>query len=285
MIPHSDEIKDSDVSLEFPDIPVKNYFALIVNIRLRTPEDLENLILIENKSIMMKYWKDGELDSSYRDNLANVIIANLVKMDQKIQRKQFERLAFLISQLFSTERVDLWFNFSTKTYTGKLFSTYRTYRSKYMQMGPFEPFQLKRLHCAPYTQIADVLHEEVQRLEEKSTEKIIMCTTRNINTPDEAFQEFDATNDPISIKTEIILEPEALQQYETFEINEMETSEFATINYINLYTKDDLLTIINNENRGVMIKYQKYGALDNSYRDSLANLLISNIIKRNYKQK
>lgn len=81
--PHSDEVEDSNVLREFPDISLEKYFVMIVNIQMREPEDLKNLIMIENRSIMMKFYRDGELDSCYRDNLANVIIANLVKRDQK----------------------------------------------------------------------------------------------------------------------------------------------------------------------------------------------------------
>lgn len=217
----------------------------------------------------------------------------------------------LISKLFPNESRERWFQINAKTYTGKLFSTYRTYRSKYMQMGPFEPFKLKGMF---FTQFDQSPVEELETLEEpdelgscEPMKAIIYDMVENVTVRSlipaitEEYSTVDV--DPIGIKTEAEVPQDSFpseylvrQNYEPqtqiFHSNvelpirfEPGAYSFATIKYINLNNREDLFTIVNNENRGVMLKYQKDGTLDNSYRDSLSNLLIFNLIKRNFKQK
>lgn len=60
---------------------------LVVSCQLEKPEDLKNLIFLENRSILLKYKKDGEFDNSFRETLSNLVITTEMKKCHTINYK------------------------------------------------------------------------------------------------------------------------------------------------------------------------------------------------------
>lgn len=79
----NDSSCDLENTISLSKIQSKDAITTIVICNIRTKEDLENLLIMENKLILLKFQKYGELDNPYRENLASVITYNLVKKNYK----------------------------------------------------------------------------------------------------------------------------------------------------------------------------------------------------------
>jgi hypothetical protein len=52
---------------------------LVVSWTLERPDQLKNMIFLENRAILLKYKKDGEFDNSFRESLSSLIITTEMK--------------------------------------------------------------------------------------------------------------------------------------------------------------------------------------------------------------
>lgn len=80
---YNDEEENEGALQDFRGVKVDECFALIKGMELSSAEDLKTLIWIENRYLMMKFEKDGKLDNQSRDNIANIIISNIFKINPR----------------------------------------------------------------------------------------------------------------------------------------------------------------------------------------------------------
>lgn len=151
----------------------------------------------------------------------------------------------MIIETFLREVDETWFSFEP-IHSGKLFSTYRRYRGRYVTIGPFEDFEFDMISlkrpCA-YDPLSD--------------SKTSVATVKKDLASEYSIEE--------------ILTTCYFPNIVTFSCD--------------LDTKEGLKKFIEIECKAVLYKYERDGCLDNLYKDPLSSVLIQNIMKRSFNLK